>query len=82
MATTFTFTYSKPSTSDFPTLPSPTVGATGHFTHHEQLESKLNVLNTNVETQVNAMSAVVKAYVEALDVRISTLETKTASHGW
>lgn len=82
MASTFTFTYSKPSTSDFPTLPAPTVGATGHFTHHEQLEDKLNVLNTNVKTQVDALALAVKTYVEALDARIITLETKATARGW
>lgn len=53
-------------------LASPTIGNTGHFDHHEDLDSKIDAVNDHYNAQLQLLVA----HINNLEDRIALLEGK------
>ena len=73
----FTYAYTPPTGME--PLPAPSVGATGHFDHHESLDDKINNLSSHLTTQFGILAGALIAEFDTLEAPALDFEAAIAA---
>jgi hypothetical protein len=74
---TFAYAYIPPEGME--PLPAPSVGATGHFSHHEALDEKINTLSAHIDTQVGILTGALSAEFDLIEAPVLDYEAAIAA---
>lgn len=69
----FTYAYTPPTGME--PLPTPTVGATGHFDHHDALDEKINNLSAHITTQFGILAGTLSAEFAVIEAPVLDFES-------